>query len=127
MRRALLATLVVLCLTGCGPYAAAFTPTEELPAVEDVMGRWVAEDGGLVELTANGFTVEGAEVAPDGSGRWEAADQEPTPFPYYQLWYDDGSVERLYHQNGSLLGDESLYFSRGVVDDADWYRLRREE
>ena len=127
MRRIVLVVAVALLLTGCGPYAAAFTPSEELPAAEDVLGRWVADDGGVVELTASGFSVSGTDFAPAGSGRWKSPELAPTPFPYYELFYDDGEIERLYHQNGSLLGEESLYFSRGVVDDGDWYRLHREE
>jgi len=127
VKRLFLVVALTLSLTGCGAYAAAFTPPEELPSAEDIAGTWVADDGGFVELTEDGrFTVGGADNAPSGSGRWEAAEQDPTPFPYYELWYDSGDYEQLHHQNG-FLSAENVYFVRGVVDDADWYRLYRQE
>ena len=126
MKRWILVAALALSLTGCGAYAAAFTPSESLPSSEEIAGTWVAEDGGFVELTADGrFTTEGAE-APAGSGTWTEPEQPASPFPYYLLTYSNGDSVQLHHRN-AFMGDEKVYFVRGVVDDADWYRMYRAE
>jgi len=132
MRKTALAVLVMLALTGCGPYAAAFTPSEPLPSAEELAGTWQSKDGAEIALSEDGrFEVRDvpADYLPtgDGTGTWTAPEQDPTPFPLLKLRYDNGDYAELYHQFGSVFGDESVYFSDGVVDDADWFRLYREE
>jgi hypothetical protein len=126
VKRWILVVALALSLTGCGAYAAAFTPSESLPSSDDIAGTWVADNGGFVELSVDGtFTTENTD-APSGSGTWSTPEQPSSPFPYYLLTYGTGSSVQLHHQNG-FLGDENLYFVRGVVDDGDWYRLYRAE
>jgi len=131
VKRFALVALVLLGLTGCGPYAAAFTPSETIPSAADLAGTWTSEDGATVTLTEDGqFEIVGLEgdflPTGPGSGTWTEPEQDPTPFPLIELRYESGDLAELHHQNGSLFGQENIYFVRGVVDDADWYRLYRE-
>ncbi|TBN56735.1 hypothetical protein EYE40_04595 [Glaciihabitans arcticus] len=131
MRRVVVVVILLLALTGCGPYAAAFTPSESMPSAADLAGTWTSDDGATITLTENGaFEVEGVPgsylPSGDGAGAWAEPEQDPTPFPLIELRYDGGDIAELHHQNGSLLGRENVYFVQGVVDDADWLRLYRE-
>lgn len=145
------AALVVL-LSGCGPYALAFTPTSGLPSPEDFAGMWEhrPEDGFLgeadstsgatISLKTDGtFTVDG--VAPealgsedaewvlssspvDASGTWSLPDGGPDGLDHLELTGLAAHPVSLYFHHQAL-SEPIFFFSPGLVDDGHWYRFTR--
>jgi len=135
MKRLAIAALALLTLTGCGPYALAFTPTGELPDYEDNVGIWRNDDATLTLADDRTFTIESLpsnaldNYSNDGeiSGTVEDADGRPTgALSGYDLYDDEGEyVDTLYYYDGVLEAPVFL-FATGVVDDGDWFRFAKD-
>ena len=136
MKRLAIAVVALLTLTGCGPYALAFTPTGSLPAYEESVGTWRNDDAALTLFDDRTFAIENLpssaleNYATTGSlsGTVEETANGPAGgMGAYDLYDTEGVfVATLYYYAG-VLEPPVFLFAIGVVDDGDWFRFTKDD
>ena len=136
MRHLVIAAVALLTLTGCGPYALAFTPTGSLPDYDDSVGTWRNDDATLTLADDHSFEIENLpsgtldnyESDGDITGTVEEATGRPLGgMGAYDLYDDEGEfVDTLFYYDG-VLEEPVFLFARGVVDDGDWFRFTKDD
>ena len=146
------AIALLVTLSGCGPYALAFTPTAGLPEADAFAGTWEhrpenaflgesdSTSGATITLSADGtFTVAGvasdalgtedgewiaSSSVVEASGTWSLPEGRPDSLDHLVLsGLADHPVNLYFHHQP--LSEPIFFFSPGLVDDGHWYRFTR--